>query len=182
MERVVVERLFEQPITFEQYDRIRRDGQWCFDQYRVEYHATYLSADGRQTACIFDAPDAEALRNVSRTLGVAEGLAWRAVFRIPDTVFSSHNGTACSARAGFETIVVQRQFDAPISIADIEAIPEPADLSLEAHRVRCLCSYVARHGLRMLCVYEAPDVEAVRLAETNRNMPFERVWRATLHP
>ncbi len=182
MARVIVERQLDQPITFEQYDRIRRDGQWCFDQYRVDYHATYFATDGRRTVCIFDAPDAEALRSVSRTLGMPEGSAWTADFRIPDTVAPLHGGTACAAMAGFETVVVQRQFDTPISIAEIEAIPERANWCLETHRVRYLCSYVARHGRRILCVYEAPDAEAVRLAQTKRNMPFDRVWRATLHP
>ena len=182
MERVIVERQFDTPITYDFYDQVRRAGQWCLDQYRVDYHATYLSADGRRTVCIFDAPDAEALRSVSRTLGVPEGSTWTAAFRIPDAVRTSHGGTACIARSSFETVVVERRFDTPMSVADIEAIPERANWCLEAHRVRYLCSYVARHGRRMLCVYEAPDAESVRLAQTKRNMPYERVWRATLHP
>jgi hypothetical protein len=183
MQRVVVEKQFEQPITYDQYARIVRDeGKWCFEQYRVAYHATYLSADGRRTVCIFDAPDAEALRMVGRALGTAEGFAWSAEFHVPSTVVPSHGGTACAASPGFETVVVERQFSNPVTIADLEAIPERANWCLEAHRVRHLGSYVARHGRRMLCIYEAPDAEAARLAQSKRNMPFESAWRAKLYP
>jgi hypothetical protein len=183
MQRVVVERQFEQPITYDRYDRmIRHDGKWCFDRYRAEHHATYLSADGRRTACVFDAPDAEALRMVSRALGMSEGSVWSAEFHIPSMVVPSHGGTACAASLGFETVVVERQFQNPVTIADLEAIPERANWCLEAHRVRYLGSYVARHGRRMLCIYEAPDAEAVRLAQSKRNMPFESAWRAMLYP
>lgn len=182
MERIVVERRFDQPITYDLYDRIRREGQWCLDKYRVDYHATYLSADGRQTVCVFDAPDAEALRSVSRTLGGPEGSAWAAIFRLPEGVTPSHDGTACAGRPGLETVVVERRFDSPVTFAEIEAIPERGAWCLETHRVGYLCSYFARDRRRMLCIYEAPDTEAVRLAQINRNMPFTRAWRATVHP
>lgn len=183
MARVIVENQLEVPITYDQYARIiREDGKWCFEQYRVDYHATYLSADGRRSVCVFDAPDAEALRLVGRSLGLSEGSVWSAEFRRPGTVVPSHGGTACAARVGLETIVVERRFDEPITVAEIEAIPERANWCLETHRVRYLGSYIARHGRRMLCLYEAPDAEAVRLAQTKRNMPFERVWRAALYP
>jgi hypothetical protein len=55
-------------------------------------------------------------------------------------------------------------------------------LSAEARRVRHLGSYVARHGRHMLCIYEAPDAEAARLAQSKRNMPFESAWQAKLYP
>lgn len=183
MQRVIVEHQLDEPIVYDQYARIvREDGKWCFEQYRANYHATYLSADGRRTVCIFDAPDAEALRMVSRALGMSEGSAWSAEFRVSSTVVPTHGGTACAARPGFETVVVERRFDKPFTIAEIEAIPERANWCLETHRVRYLGSYIARHGRRMLCLYEAPDAEAVRLAQIRRNMPFEKVWRAALYP
>jgi hypothetical protein len=34
----------------------------------------------------------------------------------------------------------------------------------------------------MICVYEAPDAEAVRKANTTAKLPFERVWSASLIP
>ena len=177
MERVIVENRSETPIVYDQYARIvREDGKWCFEQYRVDYHATYLSADGRRTVCIFDAPDAEALRLVSRALGTSEGTVWSAAFHVPSTVVPSHGGTACAARPGLETVVVERQFRNPVTIAELEAIPERANWCLETHRVRYLGSYVARHGRRMLCFYEAPDAEAVRIAQREAAMPADAVW------
>ena len=119
---------------------------------------------------------------VSRALGMPEGSVWSAEFHVPGTVVPSHGGTACAASLGFETVVVERQFQNPVTITDLEAIPERANWCLEAHRVRHLGSYVARHGRRMLCIYEAPDTEAARLAQSKRNMPFESAWRAKLYP
>jgi hypothetical protein len=44
--------------------------------------------------------------------------------------------------------------------------------------VSFLRSYFAIDGRRMLCLYEAPDVESVRFANRQAGLPFDRVWGA----
>jgi hypothetical protein len=42
--------------------------------------------------------------------------------------------------------------------------------------VRFLRSYFSRDRRRMICLYEAPDADSVRLAQEKAGVPFERAW------
>jgi hypothetical protein len=41
-------------------------------------------------------------------------------------------------------------------------------------------SYVTRDGLRMICVFDAPDAEAVRRAARQLGLRYDGVWSATV--
>jgi hypothetical protein len=41
-------------------------------------------------------------------------------------------------------------------------------------------SYVTRDGLRMICVFDAPDAEAVRQAARQLGLRYDGVWSATV--
>ena len=45
--------------------------------------------------------------------------------------------------------------------------------------MRFLKSFFSRDGRRMLCLYEAPDAEAVRIAESQAKVPYECAWTCT---
>ncbi len=49
---------------------------------------------------------------------------------------------------------------------------------MELHRVRALQSYVSADRRRMICIFEAPDAESVRKANTTAVLQFDRVWTA----
>jgi hypothetical protein len=49
---------------------------------------------------------------------------------------------------------------------------------LVLHGVRHVVSYVAPDGLRMICVFEAPDCEAVRTAARQLGYRYDAVWPA----
>lgn len=51
---------------------------------------------------------------------------------------------------------------------------------LTLHGVRHVVSYVAPDGLRMICVFEAPDCEAVRRTARKLGYRYDRVWPATV--
>jgi hypothetical protein len=50
--------------------------------------------------------------------------------------------------------------------------------------VSFLKTYFSRDRRRMVCFYEAPDAESVRLAQEKAGLPFDRAWtsRAIRHP
>jgi hypothetical protein len=52
---------------------------------------------------------------------------------------------------------------------------------MDLYDVRLLCSYLSADGCRTICVFQAPDAEAVRHANRQAGLAFERVWTATLH-
>jgi hypothetical protein len=82
---------------------------------------------------------------------------------------------------GVETIVVERTFSEPVRFEEIQSLEDRGAWCLEMHGVRFLKTYFSADRRRMLCVYEAPDAESVRLAQTKAKMPFDRVWTASVY-
>jgi hypothetical protein len=58
--------------------------------------------------------------------------------------------------------VAERSFAEPVRFEDIQAIEESGAWCLTVHAVEYIRSYFAIDRRRMLCLYTAPDVEAVR--------------------
>jgi hypothetical protein len=75
-------------------------------------------------------------------------------------------------------VVVERSFAEPVAFEDIQAIEKRGAGCLDSHGVRFLKSYFSRDRRRMICLYEAPDAESVRLAERKAGVPFEKAWTA----
>lgn len=78
-------------------------------------------------------------------------------------------------------VVVERVFDAPVEFAAIQAIEDRGAWCLTMHGVRFLRTWFSKDRLRMVCLYEAPDAESVRIAQRTAGMPVRRVWAAALH-
>ena len=74
------------------------------------------------------------------------------------------------------TVVVERSFAEPVAFEDIQSLEDRGGWCLEAHGVRFLKTYFSRDRRRMICLYEAPDAESVRLAEEKAGVPFEHAW------
>lgn len=79
METIVVEHHFEdRPFDLERYKAAQLNGEWCLKTHGVHHLKSYLSPDGRRMICIFEAPDAEAVRKVSVQLGYSYDQLWKA--------------------------------------------------------------------------------------------------------
>jgi hypothetical protein len=81
-----------------------------------------------------------------------------------------------------EIVVVERTFAEPVVFEEIQALEDRGAWCLEMHRVRFLRTYFSADRRRMICVYEAPDAESVRLAQSKAKMPFDCVWTASVLP
>ena len=81
-----------------------------------------------------------------------------------------------------EHVIVERVFAEPVEAADLKAAIEKVQSCLDAHRVRHLRSCLSLDGLRMICEYEAPDAESVRIANLRSGSRFERIWTAKIFP
>jgi hypothetical protein len=75
-----------------------------------------------------------------------------------------------------ELVLVERRFEQPIDFQDIQVQEIAASWCLDTYNVRFLKTFFSRDRRRMLCLYEAPDAEAVRAAEEQAKIPFERAW------
>lgn len=80
-----------------------------------------------------------------------------------------------------ETIVVERTLEDPVDVGALADGRERFVACLHAHNVRFVQSYMSADGKRMICVYEAPDAESVRIALRQHGMlPFDQAWKAKL--
>lgn len=83
MTHVVVEYLYDPPLS---EDDFARNGQRlgpCLEVHGVRWVATYLSNDRRRRTCLFEAPDAEAVRAAFHSAGVEFERAWAAARYAP---------------------------------------------------------------------------------------------------
>ena len=79
------------------------------------------------------------------------------------------------------TIILEQRFEGrPFDVERFNAAQRRNAPCLKAHGVQHTVSYVTRDGLRMICVFDAPDAEAVRRAARQLGLRYDGVWSATV--
>jgi len=168
MTDIFVERHWEPAITAADIDRMVKTSGGCLATHRCDWHAGLLSADGSELFCHFSAPDAESVRIALHESGSPRGSVW------PGTVHDAPDVTdQALAQAN---VLVARRFDEPVILAEIQAIEDAGAGCLQTNRVRFVRTYFSKDRKRMMCLYQAPDAESVRIAQREAGMPVERVW------
>jgi hypothetical protein len=160
---ILVKRNFEPGINRDTIKKMVSEGSGCMQIYQVSWSESFLAQGGNSMICHFDAPDAEALRTVMHTLGAAYESVWSG---------TQHDSPA----AGNGNIMVERQFEEPTTVATMQAIEDQGADCLKTWNVRFIRTYFSQDKKTMLCLYEAPDAESVRQAQTKAGMPFTKVW------
>lgn len=140
----------------------------CLNQYQVDWLESLLARDGRRMICRFRSPDAKTTRAALRQAGAAIDVLW------PGTVYRAARPAADDP--AMTSVVVTRAFDEPVSLDALQAREDAAAHCLENHRVRYLRTFFSGDRTRMICVYQAPDAESVRLAQLQAGMPVDQVW------
>jgi hypothetical protein len=168
MTQVIVERHWEQPRTDADLLEMLENSAGCLARHRSDWHGSLLSADRRDLVCHFSGPDAESVRIALRQAGSIEFRAWAA------KIHDAPGFTAADlARA---SVLVARRFTEPADFDAIQALEDAGKGCLDVHRVRFIRTYFSRDRKRMICLYEAPDAESVRIAQREATMPVERIW------
>ena len=75
-------------------------------------------------------------------------------------------------------LILEKEFDPPLSPEQHDEEARQAEPCLEARGVRWIRSYLSTDRRRMICLFHAPDAEAVRHANRIAGTPFDRVWPA----
>ena len=78
MARVMVERKFEDPASFDELQSQEDAFAWCAEQHAVTFIRSYFSRDRRRMICEYEAPDAEAVRRLQRTASMPFERIWTA--------------------------------------------------------------------------------------------------------
>ncbi len=163
MENVILQRSFDPGLSQEDFVAMAVTAAGCMDLYRANWHESYLAENGERLVCWFQAPDSESIRQLSRGDGSLQRSAW--------------NGTVHEGPAdGLADVVVERSFDQPASMEELQAREDAAAWCMEQHRVTFVRSLFSSDRRRMVCLYRAPDAESVRLAQAQAGMPVDRVW------
>ena len=162
-----LERTFDEPLTPGDVLEGGRESAKCFDLYRVQWHGSFLANDGRSMICRFSAADLESARQALRDPDVDLSRLWAG------KVYEGANPLT-------PNVVVARSFAAPVKFEDIAAMGQAKSWCFETHRVKHIQSFHSLDGKRMLCLYAAPDAEAVRAAQREATMPVEAVWAGSL--
>ena len=144
------------------------DADGCFNLHKVNWNQSFLASGGQRMLCWYSAPDAESARLALQELGSDTISVWAG--RI-------HDAPGADAPLPDEAnVVVERNWDEPVSLEEIQAIEDAGAWCLDTHRVTFVRTFFSYDRKHMICLYRAPDAESVRLAQREAEMPVDRVW------
>ncbi len=81
-----------------------------------------------------------------------------------------------------QRVVVERSFDEAKAFDELQRAEDAVAWCLEQHDVHFRRSYLSLDGRSMVCLYDAPDAESVRVTQRKGGLPFTRIWPATELP
>jgi hypothetical protein len=73
-------------------------------------------------------------------------------------------------------VIVERSFDEPVVLEELQAKEDAKRWCLDTYQVRFVRTLLSSDRKRMLCLYSGPDAEAVRASQRKAEMPVDRVW------
>jgi hypothetical protein len=158
-----LERTFDPPLGATEARSGFQRSAWCLEMYRVNWQASFLALSGASMVCWFAAPDAESVRAALNKGGIDARRLW---------IGTVHEAPVPAT----PSVLVARSFPSAVKIEDVQAIEDASNGCLQAHRVKFARTFFSSDRTRMLCLYEAPDAESVRLAQREAAMPMETVW------
>jgi hypothetical protein len=167
--RVLVEREFPQPQPVPELQSRLARAAWCFEAQRVTIAGSYVSHDGRHAVCMYDAPDAEAVRATQRTAAVLVTHAWTAHVLLDE---------ARIAPPGHSLVVAQRAMPETTTVAHMEHLLTDPKGCRRRLRIDLVRAYLSLDRRRMVCCYYSPDLESVRISSRESGIPLERAWLA----
>ncbi len=177
MDTVVIERWFEEPVAFQEIQDLEDAGSWCLDLYSVTFLKTFFSRDRKRMICLYAAPDAEAVRRAEHQAKIPFDLAWTAE---PLDIGDLRPPGPPRAPDG-EYVVVERVFEEPIVPEVLMSRVRERGGCLGTYGADYLEAYLAPDRKRMLCLFRAPDAEAVRNVNRTMEISAVRVYPVTLH-
>ena len=164
----VVERHFDPPAGVEEiFEGERRVADYLRERH-MTWLSTFASRDRRHLVSFYDAPDAEGVRDTLDRAGVAHDRVWSGGAVRP---------TQRPVRPeGYSTVVVQRETPHGMPEEAWKERVESSQWCLSAHRVVHVESVFSAVSALAVCVFFAPDSEAVRLANERLGSSDLRAW------
>jgi len=159
-----LQRTFEEPLSVDEVRKRARGDEWCHLLHKVQWRGSFLARDGRRLICWFTAADAESIRVALRKSATDTRILW------PGTVHQEE------PEPPIPNALVERLFADPVSFEEVHAIAKAARGCLQIHRVKYSRSFFSADRKRMLCFYQSPDAESVRIIQREAGLPADSVW------
>jgi hypothetical protein len=161
---IFLQRRFEQPVSVDEVRERARGDEWCHLVHKVQWRGSFLSRDGHTLVCWFTAADAESIRIAVRQSGADTQFLWAGTVHEEESPPPVPNA------------LVERSFPDPVTFEEVHAIAKAARGCLQIHRVKYSRSFFSADHKRMLCLYQAPDTESVRIIQREAGLPADSVW------
>jgi hypothetical protein len=156
-------RTFDQPLSVADVCERVRTSDWCYAMHKVDWRGSFLATNGQTMICWFTAADAESVRIALRQSGADTQCLWQ--------------GTVHEApEPPVPNVIVERSFEQPVTFAEISAAATAGAGCFQMHRVRYARTFFSLDRRRMMCLYDAPDAESVRIAQREAALPHDTVW------
>ena len=78
MALIIIESSFDPPISEEEFDALAEQVTPCLDERDATWVTSYMATDRRRRVCVFEAKDAESVRQAYRLSGVKFDRIWAA--------------------------------------------------------------------------------------------------------
>jgi Nickel responsive protein SCO4226-like len=154
MELVLVERRFDSPIRYEDIVDLEIAGASCHQIRSVRFRKSFFSRDRRRMLCLFEAPDAESVRDAESQARVPFNRAWTCI---------------------------NLQGSSYTKVRSVSNALRQSGWCLDLHNAEYVESFLGNDGRRMVCLFLAPDAEAVRRANQQGGVPYTEIWTASVH-
>ena len=79
-----------------------------------------------------------------------------------------------------EIVIVEREIAGPVDPDNMHRMEAAVRWCFEQYRVVYRYSFIGLDNRRCASVYEAPDVESLRITQRSAGLPVARAWRAAL--
>lgn len=172
MSLILVETAAEQPITFEWLSEADQRISPCLQEREATWQYSLLSSDRHRMICVYDAPDAEALRTSYRKANLGFGKMYPIQMIYPSGGSPARN----------ERILKVFEGTYPEGFTD-EAWNEALRLISPCYDqagVEWIHSHVSLDGTRVVCELNAVEAEIIREAHRKAGISFDCVWSAQL--
>ncbi|MBI4780834.1 MAG: DUF4242 domain-containing protein [Oscillatoriophycideae cyanobacterium NC_groundwater_1537_Pr4_S-0.65um_50_18] len=169
MSLVIAETNADPPLTdevlFDNYRRVEP----CLTARNIRWHRSFLSSDRHRMICVFEAPDAESVREAYRRQGLPSRLVWTSSLIRPEP-----NKVLDDVKA---LQVIEGSYP-PLSASDWSEISHNLSAYCAAHDIEWRHSYMSLDRKKVIYELNAPTLELVQGAPHKSEVPFSRVWSA----
>lgn len=167
----IVETLADSPLTPESPTDTDLRVLACLTECNVTRRYSLLSRDRLRKICIYNAPDAESVRESYRKGGGVFSRIWAGELIQPQGIQPQRHPSMLK--------VIECTYP-PLGQAEWQEVSSQI-LSCYAQRgIEWVRSYLSRDRTRLICELNAPDTQSIREAQHRAGVSFDRVWSATI--